>query len=93
MRIDVTIDSVTSAYFLNGFSIIGNTEETLWGCNLGLIGEVGVTPDVVNKAITVGGFAKTVGGDIDGGTLRSGPANSALLVGGDIDGGTLTAGT
>ena len=53
MRIDVTIDSVTSAYFLNGFSIIGNTEETLWGCNLGLIGEVGVTPDVISPPTSI----------------------------------------
>ncbi len=92
MRIDVTIDSVTSAYFLNGFSIIGNTEETLWGCNLGLIGEVGVTPDVVNKAITAQQFAIAIGGGVAGATMVSGVQDPAILVGGSVAGAVLDSG-
>ena len=92
MRIDVTIDSVTSAYFLNGFSIIGNTEETLWGCNLGLIGEVGVTPDVVNKAITAQQFAIAIGGVVAGATMVSGVQDPAILVGGSVAGAVLDSG-
>ena len=92
MRIDVTIDSVTSAYFLNGFSIIGNTEETLWGCNLGLIGDVGATPDVVDKAITAQQFATAIGGVVAGATMVSGVQDPAILVGGSVAGAVLDSG-
>ncbi len=51
-RVDVTVDGTTEAYFLNGFSISSDLTETLFGCNFGLIGEVGVTPDVVTSPIT-----------------------------------------
>ncbi len=51
-RVDVTVDGNIEAYFLNGFSISSNLTETLFGCNVGLIGEVGATPDVVTSPIT-----------------------------------------
>nr|WP_250565384.1 hypothetical protein [Adonisia turfae] len=52
-RFDVTDRGVISAYFLNGFTIASNSEETLFGCNLGLIGEVGQAPDEVTAPINV----------------------------------------
>ena len=52
-RVDVTVDGAVDAYFLNGFSISSNLTETLFGCNFGLIGEVGATPDVVTPPIEI----------------------------------------
>ena len=52
-RVDVNVDGNIEAYFLNGFSISSNLTETLFGCNFGLIGEVGATPDVVTPPIEI----------------------------------------
>ena len=52
-RVDVTVDGNIDAYFLNGFSISSNLTETLFGCNFGLVGEVGATPDVVTSPIEI----------------------------------------
>ncbi len=52
-RVDVTVDGNIEAYFLNGFSISSNLTETLFGCNFGLIGQVGVTPDVITPPIEI----------------------------------------
>ena len=52
-RVDVNVDGNIEAYFLNGFSISSNLTETLFGCNFGLIGEVGATPDVVAPPIEI----------------------------------------
>ena len=53
MRVDVTDGGVTTAYIMNGFSIIGNAEETLFGCNLVNIGVVGETPDALTSPVTI----------------------------------------
>ena len=52
-RVDVTVDGNIEAYFLNGFSISSNLTETLFGCNFGLIGQVGATPDVITPPIEI----------------------------------------
>ena len=53
MRVDVTDQGVTRAYFVNGLTVGGDDQETLFSCNLGLIGDVGVTPDIVVNPISI----------------------------------------
>ena len=91
-RVDVTVDGAIDAYFLNGFSISSNLTETLFGCNFGLIGEVGATPDVVTSPIIVQQFAILIGGAWAGGTMASGAQNAASLTGGAVAGGVLESG-
>ena len=91
-RVDVIVDGNIEAYFLNGFSISSNLTETLFGCNFGLIGQVGVTPDVVTSPIIVQQFATLIGGAWAGGTMASGAQNAASLTGGAVAGGVLESG-
>lgn len=92
MRIDVTDQGLTRAYFLNGLTVGGNGEETLWSCNLGRIGDVGVTPDVVVNPIVIQRFAIAVGGGYAGGSMESGPPEFAVAIGGGSAGGSMESG-
>ncbi|MEM9264516.1 MAG: hypothetical protein AAGA46_03235 [Cyanobacteria bacterium P01_F01_bin.13] len=53
MRVDVTDGNVTKAYFMNGLTIAGGREETLFGCNLGEVGVVGVSPADVTSPVSL----------------------------------------
>lgn len=90
LRFDVTEQNATKAFFLNGFTISGDSEETLFGCNFGEIGVVGITPDIVTPPVTISKPPITsVGGIYLGGFALVG-AEDRLAVGGHVLGGVAT---